>query len=207
MIPGEDLPMLSRRIAELVLKYNARHLVGLSFGALIALQVAIELPDFLSTLTLGAPYLGGGPQETQVGVRFGELKKLFAETGNGPQMRKLWMTSPPNIFAWAAKRKPLWAKLCQIVDRHTWSELSGFSMEILANHIQREVELHQIKAASLVLLGENEMSAFKRCAELIRRSIPNCQRLYIADAGHLCMLEEPNTVHTIIRNHLSGKGS
>jgi pimeloyl-ACP methyl ester carboxylesterase len=204
MVPGEDLPTLARRIAEIALKHNARHLVGLSFGALIALQVAIELREFLATLTLGAPSLGGGPQELGVGVRFEELKKLFAKTGNGPELRKLWMTSPPNIFAGAEKRKQLWERLCRIVDRHQWSELSDSSMEILANHVQREDDLRKIKAATLILLGEDEMSAFKRCAELIRRSIPNCKRLYIADVGHLCMLEDPKAVQTIIRDHLSG---
>jgi pimeloyl-ACP methyl ester carboxylesterase len=136
-------------------------------------------------------------------MRFGELKRLFAVTGNGPHMRKLWMTSPPNIFASAEKRAPLWERLCQIVDRHTWAELSDFSMEILTNHVQHDQELRKIKAASLILLGENEMRAFKRCAELIRRSIRDCKRFYIPDVGHLCMLEDPNTVYAIIRNHLS----
>jgi pimeloyl-ACP methyl ester carboxylesterase len=203
LVPGEDLPGLAHRITDLIVKYDIRHLIGLSFGALVALQVAIELPQFLSTLILGAPSLAGGPQETQVAVRFMELKRLFAENGAGPHMRKLWMTSPPNIFTYAEQHEPLWKRLCEIVDRHSWAELSDSSMENLASHVQHENELQKIEAASLVLVGENEMSAFKRCAELIRRSIPNCKRVYIPDVGHLCLLEAPRRVHSILRNHLA----
>lgn len=207
MMAGEDLPAMARRIGRLALDQGARHVVALSFGATLALQVAIEFPEAFATLILGSPALGGGPQEAEVGVRYEELKLLYETAGAGRHMRELWMTSPPNIFKGAEHNPPLWEKLCDIVGRHTWAELRDSHMRVLGTHAQREEELRRIGAASLVLVGDNEMHAFKRCAELIRRAIPNCRRVYLPDAWHLCMLEEPERASAIIESHLRGEGA
>jgi len=61
-----------------------------------------------------------------------------------------------------------------------------------------------VKAATLLLVGENELAPFKRCAELIRRAIPACRRIYLPVLGHLCMLEDARGVHTILEAHWRG---
>src|SRR5689334_1537891 len=45
MIVGEDLGGMARRIARFASALGARHLIGLSFGGMVALQVALEAPD------------------------------------------------------------------------------------------------------------------------------------------------------------------
>jgi pimeloyl-ACP methyl ester carboxylesterase len=77
----------------------------------------------------------------------------------------------------------------------------------LSSHVQTAAELRGIGAATLVLVGENELPAFRRCAELIRRAIPDCQRVYLPDVGHLCILEDPERAHAAIDVHLRTHGT
>lgn len=202
--PGdkEDLPMLARRVGQLALQRDVRHIVALSFGTLLALQIAIEFPAAFRSVTLGAPALGGGPQDAEVGTRYEELSDLYRRHGFTPELRRLWMHSPPDIFKGAEAHPLLWERLWRIVGRHPWWELENGSYSRLSNHSQSRDELQRIEAATLLLVGENELAPFKRCAELIRRSIPNCQRVYLPVVGHLCMLENAAGVHTILEDWL-----
>jgi hypothetical protein len=47
------------------------------------------------------------------------------------------------------------------------------------------------------------MGAFRRSAELIRRAIPGCRREYLPEAGHLCMLEQPEHAAMLMRVHIA----
>jgi pimeloyl-ACP methyl ester carboxylesterase len=199
---GRDLPTVARRIGHYALARDVRHLVALSFGTVIALQVAIEFPDSFKTLVLAAPALGAGPQDKEVEARYEELEQLYRLRGPGPHMRERWMQSPPNLFKGAEGNAELWQSLCEVIDRHAWRELEKFGMQVFTSHPQRERELKKIQAATLILLGENEMPAFKRCAEIIRRSVPRCERVYLPRIGHLCLLEAPQQVAPLIAEHL-----
>ena len=88
---GEQLPTLAHKIGSLAIARGATHLVALSFGAVIALQIALEHPGAFSTLTLGGPILGAGPFDPGIWVQYEEVKKLFRATGHGPSLRDCWM--------------------------------------------------------------------------------------------------------------------
>jgi len=199
--PDENLPALAKRIGRLALRENVRHLVALSFGTVVALQVAIEFPTSFQSVILGAPALGGGPQESEVATRYQELVEMYRTRGFGPELRRRWMQSPPNIFKGAENRGELWDQLWKIVGRHPWWELADGSYAALSSHPQTKSQLSQIAAATMVLVGDHEFPTFKRCAEIIRRSVPRCERIYLPGVGHLCMLEDPARVHMIMEHH------
>jgi pimeloyl-ACP methyl ester carboxylesterase len=203
---GENLPDISRRLGEMALDHGVRHLVALSFGTIMALQIAIHFPNSFASIVLAAPALGGGPQDRDVQMRYEELTRLYKLQGPGPHMRELWMQSPPNLFKGAESQPRLWRRLCEVIDRHAWSELDNYGMNALTNYPQREIDVKRIESPTLILLGEHELPAFKRCAELIRRSLPSCQRTYLPQTGHLCLLEAPSKVHTLIEAHLREHG-
>jgi 2-succinyl-6-hydroxy-2,4-cyclohexadiene-1-carboxylate synthase len=199
--PGTGLSALARPIASLARQQQARHLVGLSFGGMIALQVAIEDPDAFDTLVLGAPALAGGPQDRRAQACNLELVRLYNAHGPGPWLRDLWMTSPSEIFNGAARHPALWRRLHEIIGEHRWSELADCRMQKLTTHHQTPAELRRITADTLVLVGENDAEAFRRCAELIRRAVPNCRRVHLADTGHLTLLERAGTVRPLLERH------
>jgi pimeloyl-ACP methyl ester carboxylesterase len=202
MVPGESLPALARRLVRLAREYDVRHLAGLSFGGMVCLQMAIEAPETFATVTLSSPALGGGPADPHAQTRNRALGRLFRLRGAGSWMTELWMTSPPNIFLGASEHPELWARLQEIVDRHTWAELADGAMEQLSRYPTQVRELDRITTNVLVIVGEDDMPSFKRSAELLRRSIGRCKRIYCAEAGHLALLEQTSTLAPIVQAHL-----
>jgi pimeloyl-ACP methyl ester carboxylesterase len=198
---GEGLPALARRIGERALAHGVRHLVAHSIGTLVALQIAIEFPGAFATVVLGAPTFGGGPEDPQVFLLYDALQELYRAQGFGPELRDRWMRSPPYLFRGAEAQPELWQRLWAIVGRHPWWELGDGSLVQLCRHSQLPVQIRQIEAALLLLVGEHELESFKRAAELIRRSAVNCRRVYLPEVGHLCMLSDPNSAYPIIERH------
>jgi len=191
---GEDLPALAHRCADLAEAHGARRLVALSFGTLLALQMAIERADAFDALVLGAPGLAAGPQDEATGRRYGELWQLYAQHGPGPHLGELW-TRPPNaIFAGARARPELWTRLQAIIGRHRWSEFADGSMRRLATHRQGPAELAGVRARTLLVLGEHELESFKRCAAILQAAVPTVERADLDGLGHLCLIEDPARV-------------
>jgi len=201
IIAGEDLAGLASRIGRLALENRISHLVGLSFGSMVALQIAMQLPHAFASLILGAPSLGGGPQDPCAQARNIELMQLYKQRGPGPWLTELWMKSPPDIFKGARAHPQLWEQLRELVNQHSWLELQSHSMHRLSNYQQSEKDLRKIRAATLLIIGENDMNAFKRCSELIRRAVPEAKRVYLSDVGHLCMLEAVSATAEYINAH------
>jgi 2-succinyl-6-hydroxy-2,4-cyclohexadiene-1-carboxylate synthase len=195
---------LARRLGEVAVEHGVAHVVGLSFGGTVALQVAIERPRAFRTLVLGAPGLGGGPQDRHAQARNLELGGLYRERGSGPWMAELWMQPSSPIFAGAARRPELWSQLRGLAERHAWTELADGSLHALVTHPQSPSELGRIGAATLVIVGQEDMPAFKRAAELIRRAIPQSRRFYLPGTGHLPLLEEPGGIAPLLDAHFSG---
>jgi pimeloyl-ACP methyl ester carboxylesterase len=199
---GESLPELAAQVAKLAVDRQVRHLVGLSFGTVVALQVAMQLPEAFVSMVLGSPSFNGGPQDLSAQARNIELMELYKEHGPGPWMTELWMKSPPDIFKGAAANPRLWQKLREVVEAHSWEELENLSMSYLSKYPQPEKDFRLIRAATLLIIGEEDMAAFKRSGELLRRNIPDCRRIYLPEAGHLSLLEKPGIVSSLIHSHL-----
>jgi pimeloyl-ACP methyl ester carboxylesterase len=198
---SDNLPSLARRVGTLALARGVEHIVALSFGTLLGLQMVIEFPESFQSLVLGAPALGGGPQDREVGARYEELAGIYRREGFTTELRRLWMQSPPNIFKGAEAHSALWDRLWRLVGKHPWWELYDGSYGRLSSHPQTPQELRKCRTPTLVLVGDNELPAFKRCGELVRRHLPNCQRLYLPSVGHLCMLEDPVSVCSMLQEH------
>jgi pimeloyl-ACP methyl ester carboxylesterase len=199
---GEDLPALARRIGELALERGIRHLVALSFGTMVALQVAIEHPRAFASLVLGAPALGGGPQDALVARRYGEVAFARRKLGPGPHLTALWMRSPPDVFKGAESRPALWERLAAVIDRHGWSELDDGGMQPLAAHRQVEADFARVGAATLVLVGEHDLAMSKLSADLLMCRLPACRRVDLPGLGHLCLVEAPERTAGLVERHV-----
>jgi pimeloyl-ACP methyl ester carboxylesterase len=127
--------------------------------------------------------------------------QLYWQQGAGPWMAQLWMTWPPDIFKGAAGHPKLWQRLVDVVNQHSWREIGDFSMQELTAYNQTTAMLEQIKTPTLVLVGDGEMEAFKECAAIIQKHVPNCTCLYLPQTGHLCMLEVPATAAQLMAEH------
>ncbi len=189
--PGTSLRDLGETLADAALGRGVRHVVGLSLGSMIALQVVLARPAAFETLTMAAPALAGGPVEQAVAVRYLELRDLYRRRGPGPWMTELWMRSPPETFAYATES--LRAQLSAVIDRHSWREFDrpDFGICGFACQFQDPNGLVRAAARLLILIGDRELEAFRKAAAILRDIRPDAQVVELAGAGHLCLLQAP----------------
>jgi pimeloyl-ACP methyl ester carboxylesterase len=200
---GDTLAALGGRLAALAGAHEVRHVVALSLGTIAALELAINRPPGLASLTLAAPAIAGGPQDPAAAARYRELMALHRAGGSGRELAALWMRSPPDIFLGASRRPALWSELSGVVARHRWAELGDGAMRAVDRHVQPPAALRSIGVPTLVLVGEHELAAFLRCAAVLRATVPDCRAVRIPGAGHLCLLEEPAAAAAAIAEQLS----
>jgi pimeloyl-ACP methyl ester carboxylesterase len=199
----EHLPDLGRLVADGARAMGVEHVVGLSLGTIVALQVVLSAPTAFRSLTLGAPALGGGPTDEAAGRRYRELARMCRDLGPGPWMTALWTQSPPHIFTWAKRDPALWAVLCASIGRHTWQDLrTGVPVTRLARDVQPLSALADLELATLVLVGEHEMDAFKETAGILAAHMPNARVTTVDGTGHLCLLEASERCADLIEHHL-----
>lgn len=198
---AEELSILAGKIGALAIAQGARHLVGHSFGTVIALQVALAYPRAFATLTLGGPILGGGPFEAEIWTRYKEVKALFRETGYGPNIRDHWMAAGASLFRGIEGRPQLREQLKRLVGRHPWWELANDSYLRVWRTPQLLKELRGLELAMLLLVGAEDCEAVQQCAYLLKRVVPGCQRCDLPGLGHLCLFEEPAHVQPVIEQH------
>ena len=198
----ETLPDLGRAIGAAAQVHGIRYLVALSVGTIVALQVAIEYPHAFSAIVLGAPALGGGPQDPDARRVYEQVVRRFQHGRSGADLREVWMGEDSPLFRGLERCAQRWDRVAAIVDRHSWRELSDGGMFRLTNHVQRREDLARIASALLLLVGEQDMLAFRRSAEVIRRAVPSATRVYLPDVGHLCMLQTPELAAAHIERHL-----
>ena len=143
LLDGEDLPVVAAHVLRVARDVGSRRVIAMSFGAMIAVQAAIaDSGALIDSLVLGSPGLGGGPLDRRAQVRNLELARLYRERGPGPWISELWMRSPLEIFAGAARSPALWGRLRAVIDRHQWAELLDPANRQLANYPQPERALH-----------------------------------------------------------------
>lgn len=196
---GEDLASLADEVHELAIASGVRHLVALSFGTTLALELAIRHPRAFATVTLGAPALAGAPTDPAAARKYEELVRLYRVRGPGSHMTALWTQPPPDIFTHARRDPARWARLAATIDAHRWSELAdGAMFALTAGASHAPAALTRIRALTFVVIGEHELPIHRRCAEIIARYVPAAEVAVVPGAGHLCLLEAPERAAALI---------
>ena len=196
------LPSIARSVARLAERYRATRVVALSFGSSIALQWALELPDSVTRLVVGAPTIAGVEPEPSAERRYKELMMLKRFTGPGEQMTELWMSSPPDIFRGTENHPRLRAALRDIILRHRWKELDDGAMGRMTAWRQTDADLAAISARTLAVIGEQDMPTFLASADRLAAVLPDCTTARIPDAGHLVLIERAAAVAPLLEAHL-----
>ncbi|MHB8340448.1 MAG: alpha/beta fold hydrolase [Mycobacteriales bacterium] len=205
--PGSTLSGVAAGVAEVMAGHGATRLVALSFGTTVALQVAIDQPGLVDRLVLAAPAVGGGETEPGTDDRYRELWAMHRAGCAPDRLAEAWMHSPPDIFRGTLAHPALRERLREVIGRHTWSELRTGAMAGVARHPQPDADLAAVTAATLVLVGEQDMPGVRRCARHLADVLPRARVHDVAGAGHLCLLEVPSVVALPLQAHLAGDDS
>jgi pimeloyl-ACP methyl ester carboxylesterase len=195
---GETLADLADLVADRARRYGLAHLVALSFGTVLAVEVAARHPDVFASWTLAAPALAGMPHGHAVEHRYVELADLYRSRGAGRHMTTLWMSSPPAIFAGVNAREEVRSRVAEIVDGHSWAELASGTVRDLVARTQSAEDLAGVADRLTVVVGDADLIEHRACARTIVTHHPSARLEVVTGCGHLPLLEEPATVAPLL---------
>jgi 3-oxoadipate enol-lactonase len=189
--PVEDVRDL---LDELAIERAA--LVAGSFGAAVALDVAIAYPERTWALVLVAPGLRGHPWSDEV-QRFQADEEAALEAGDLDEAVEL------NLRMWVdgPARSP-GAVPAEVRERVGEMQRRAFELDLAADALEpppelvsplwrTEARLGEIRSPTLVVLGDADVDDVAAKADVIVAAIPGAERAVVADAAHLPSLERP----------------
>jgi pimeloyl-ACP methyl ester carboxylesterase len=184
------------------LKITKATLVGLSMGGNIASRFAIEFPDRVQRLVLVSADMNGFTGYTP------ELYAVFTETFKAAAVsvdsaKKVWSSGA--LLTLRANQKQAQPIVQQII-----AEYSGdffFPQKGLSVQPQTitSTRLAEIKAPTLIVVGAQDMKDFHLMADLYEKGIAGSRRVTLANAGHLCNMEQPTAFNAEVVKFLKSK--
>jgi len=158
------------------------HVAGVSYGALVALELALAQPKRVLSLTLVEPtifsWLKGDPDYAPWIHRFMELESL----GTAGTPHHVWLEPWLSLIDPAMARdlrpgSPAWP-LVERALAYQWRE------ECVSSYRPDEDLLDAFAVPTLILNGGDSEPALREVGELLAERLPSAQHVEVAGAGH-----------------------
>ena len=184
------IPELADDCAALIkgLGYERAHLFGSSFGGLIALQVAVSVPDVVQSLTIGATVANGAGAQAPVAAEILETAPserdarmiAFALSERGQADERL-----------VAEVRSVLVHRSPEADARRLAGIPGFDVT---------ERLSGITAPTLLIYGEDDPVAGPEVGQKIADAIPGARLEVIPGARHGITLEFPRESAQLLRD-------
>lgn len=173
-------------------------LIGLSAGAQVVLDVAIEAPHRVRRMMLASPSLTGyRPQEMPafLGDLSAALRVRDFDRANEVLLTSAIMSVPPRfadlVRTMVEDNSRLWKIPYSLVE------------QVSPPAIQR---LETIRTPTLILVGEHDLEAIRAQGLLLERRLPDARRVTIRGGGHLLNMTSPDAFREAVSAFLSLPG-
>ncbi|KAA2314988.1 alpha/beta fold hydrolase [Pseudooceanicola sediminis] len=171
-------------------------LAGLSMGGILAMEMLARAPDRIDRLAL----LDTNPLAEHPTVQAGRAAQM-ARARAGDLEAMMQDTFVPNYLASGAGTGPL-ADLCRSMARDLGAQVFCRQSLALRDRADRQDTLRGLTCPALVLCGQQDRVCPVARHELMRDLIPGARLEVIAGAGHLPVLERPETTNAALRRWL-----
>ena len=182
------------------LKIADAHVVGLSLGGRIAVDLAVAHPRRVRSLTLAGPGLAGheSPNSQEADLRMWNL--IQAARDDGPEsVTELWLKDP--FMAPAMEQARLVSQLRRLAreNAHCWlgNPVLQRSPKPLA-----ATRLNEIKVPTLLVLGDRDVPQIKATIATLEKGIKGSKSVVIKGAGHMVNMEKPDEFNRALLNFL-----
>lgn len=167
------------------------HMVGASLGGLVALWLAVQHPDRVrGAVFAGAAARFGTPEawdERADAVRRGGIEAVVDLVMH-------------RFFSERFRREEagVVAGFADVLRRQSPEGYVGTCLALRNADLRDEVS--SIRAPSLVVVGDEDVSAPPADAEALRAAIPGARLLVVEGAGHLCTVERPDLFEEVAKH-------
>lgn len=188
--PAGDLAALLDALA-----IERAHVIGASFGGLVALELAATQPERVASLVLLAAALPDIEPSARL-LEYAEAEEAAVEVGQIEDAVEI------NVRMWAARSTPAVQALVADMQRDAFELLlrEGAASDELDPPVSSRLE--QIRVPVTVAYGERDVEDFKQIAHRLHAELPDATLHEISDADHLLALDQPEAVAQLILLHL-----
>ena len=182
---------------------EAPHVVGCSIGGIAAIDFAIEHPRRVSKLVLVSAGIGGQPCDDKYDHLYAEVtaaeESKDLDTVNEAEM-KLWLVGMGRAVSHVDKRL-----------RELFLDMNGRALRSDFRSAPKKGldppafgRLREIKAPTLVVVGDQDLPETHDTADLLVSKIRGARKAIIHDAAHLPNLEHPEKFNRLLLDFLNG---
>jgi 3-oxoadipate enol-lactonase len=182
------------------LKVPKAHIVGLSLGGRIAVDLAVAHPARVSSLTLAGAGLSGfePPNGGETDLRMWNIIK--AARDDGPDAAtELWLKDP--FMAPAMEQARLAPRLRKVSreNAHCWLDNPILQRSPKPPAATR---LGEIKVPTLLLIGDRDVPQIKATGAALEHGISGSKKVVIEGAGHMVNMEKPEEFNAAVLSFL-----
>lgn len=197
---AEDLKSLLKSLG-----VDRAHIVGLSMGGLISIEFSIKYPEMVRSLVLvdsGATFDPSREFDKRVANYINKATNQGLEAG----LKEFLADS---IFQPAFKIPSVKEKLEKmILEGHFALDKGAFflnALNVINPTIPVEARLNEIKAPTLVIVGDLSSPQFIENANRFSSDIPGAKKITISGVGHMSNMEKPYEFNEILLDFLSNQ--
>ena len=172
------------------------HVCGLSYGGAVALEMALQAPETIASLTLVSAVLGGHHRSQSC---IDDLLRSQAQAKHGDLRgaQQTWIENP--LFQQISQQPSSKAAIVEMVETYRgWHWLHGakcLNMKAI-NH------LDQIKVPTLAMVGQLDLIDFHQMAECLADGIDQVELMRFDSNGHMINMEAPETFNNALLGFL-----
>lgn len=182
------------------LNIERAHVVALSLGGQVAVELALQYPERVRSLVLADSTLAGVAFSPEWDAITGALFETGRTQGVQAAMQA-WFDHP--LFAATRQNTAVWMRVAQIVgDYSGWAFVN--SDPAVSPQPPAVKRLHTITHPALVLIGERDVPDFQHVADLLAKGIPNAHKALLPGVGHMSNMEDPTGFNTLTLDFLAG---
>jgi pimeloyl-ACP methyl ester carboxylesterase len=191
---AEDMAQLLRDLG-----IERTHLVGLSMGGCVVVDLALAHPEMVASLVLVDAAMQGfrWPGNIRRSAGHAEIAKR-----DGVAAANARFLQDP-MFEGSRRRPDVFRKLEAIVSDHRGGRWLGIAP---ARYGCTDVidRLHEIKAPTLIVFGDLDVPYIQCAAEAYAAGIEGARKVVIPNAGHMCNMDEPESFNRLTLEFLAG---
>ena len=176
------------------------HVVGLSKGGGIALELALRRPELARSLALIGPLVPDAPLSDELLASFKALAKAIRSEGPRAAIGEVWLSHP--LIATAAARPGARERLEAMLRTFPAGEYLATQRDAPDRAWKLTDRLGEIKTPTLIVRGAREIPDFVSSAERLATGIAGARLVIIPESGHLVPLEQPAAVAAALREFL-----
>lgn len=199
-----SIELIADDIAALLdeLMIDAADVLGISFGGFVAQQFAAKFPERVNKLVLASTSFGGPNHITPSA----ETLASFAQTGgltSAERIRRSIVLAFSEDFARTNSDQV--DKFCRLREENPLAEDVYRQQLASAMAFDAERQCREIKAATLVISGDEDTVVPFQNSRNIADRIPNARLAVIANAGHMAFIERAGEFNRIVVEFLKGQ--